>query len=124
MLVTCVGCNTTATLDAPAGSACAKCGAPQRLAGRFVALQRSGVVRSDGLDEVEGAAPLFDGVGEPLRLYGQGLVLHAKRLEQGRFTWSATADGVAVLTPAQLSMLLEGVDWRHPIRSSQPTLAW
>ena len=29
-----------------------------------------------------------------------------------------------VLTPAQLSMLLEGVDWRHPIRSSQPTLAW
>ena len=53
---------------------------------------------------------------------GQGLVLHAKRLERGRFTW-ATADGVAVLTPAQLSMLLEGVDWRHPIRSSQPTLA-
>jgi transposase len=55
---------------------------------------------------------------------GQGLVLHAKRLERGRFTWPATADGVAVLTPAQLSMLLEGVDWRHPIRSSQPTLAW
>ena len=45
MLVTCVGCNTTATLDAPAASVCAKCGAPQRLAGRFVALQRSGVVR-------------------------------------------------------------------------------
>ncbi|MHA0336984.1 IS66 family insertion sequence element accessory protein TnpB, partial [Sphingomonas aquatilis] len=31
---------------------------------------------------------------------GQGLVLHAKRLERGRFTWPATADGVAVLTPA------------------------
>ena len=40
--------------------------------------------------------------------YGGGLVLHAKRLERGRFTWPATADGVAVLTPAQLSMLLEG----------------
>lgn len=40
---------------------------------------------------------------------GQSLVLHAKRLERGRFTWPATADGVAVLTPAQLSMLLEGV---------------
>ena len=51
-------------------------------------------------------------------------MLYAKRLERGRFTWPATADGVAVLTPAQLSMLLEGVDWRHPIRSSQPTLAW
>lgn len=55
---------------------------------------------------------------------GQSLVLHAKRLERGRFTRPATADGVAVLTLAQLSMLLEGVDWRHPIRSSQPTLAW
>jgi transposase len=51
-------------------------------------------------------------------------VLHAKRLERGRFLCPATADGVAVLTPAQLSMLLEGVDWRHPIRSSQPVLAW
>jgi transposase len=40
----------------------------------------------------------------------QGLVLHAMRLERGRFTWPATADGVAVLTPSQLSMLLEGVD--------------
>ncbi|MBB4861096.1 transposase [Novosphingobium chloroacetimidivorans] len=42
----------------------------------------------------------------------QGMVLHAKRLERGCFTWPTTAIGVAVLTPAQLSMLLEGVDWR------------
>ncbi len=50
---------------------------------------------------------------------GQGLVLHAKRLERGRFTWPATADGVAVLTPAQLSMLLEGVG----LAASDPVLA-
>lgn len=55
---------------------------------------------------------------------GQGLCLFAKRLERGRFTWPATAEGVAVLTAAQLSMLLEGVEWRHPIRTVQPSLAW
>jgi transposase len=30
---------------------------------------------------------------------------------------------VAVLTPAQLSMLLEGIDWRRPIRTARPELA-
>ena len=53
---------------------------------------------------------------------GQGLVLHAKRLERGRFTWPATADGVAVLTPAQLSMLLEG--WTGGIRSGPRSRPW
>jgi transposase len=28
-----------------------------------------------------------------------------------------------VLTPAQMSMLLEGIDWRAPQRTWQPTLA-
>ena len=55
---------------------------------------------------------------------GQGLMLLAKRLERGRFIWPQASSGSVSLTPAQLSMLLEGVDWRHPIRSSQPTLAW
>jgi transposase len=27
------------------------------------------------------------------------------------------------LTPAQLSMLLEGIDWRMPVRTHQPELA-
>jgi transposase len=30
---------------------------------------------------------------------------------------------VAALTPAQLSMLLEGIDWRHPVRRRVPELA-
>ena len=54
---------------------------------------------------------------------GQGLCLFAKRLEQGRFTWPAAKDGVVTLTPAQLSMLLEGIDWRMPARSWQPEMA-
>ena len=54
---------------------------------------------------------------------GQGLCLFAKRLERGRFIWPAAKDGVVTLTPAQLSMLLEGIDWRMPARSWQPEMA-
>ena len=32
-------------------------------------------------------------------------------------------EGVAVLTRAQLSMLLEGIDWRMPRRTWRPELA-
>ena len=39
---------------------------------------------------------------------GQGFCLFAKRLEKGRFTWPNTKEGSVTLTPAQLSMLLEG----------------
>lgn len=54
---------------------------------------------------------------------GQGLLLLAKRLERGRFVWPAASDGRVVLTPAQLSMLLEGIDWRMPTRTTVPALA-
>lgn len=42
---------------------------------------------------------------------GTGLVLVAKRLEHGAFRWPVIADGVMRLSPAQLSALLEGLDW-------------
>ena len=48
---------------------------------------------------------------------GTGLCLYAKRLERGRFVWPLTQQGAAVLTPAQLSMLCEGIDWRVPVRT-------
>src|SRR3954452_25136287 len=53
----------------------------------------------------------------------QGLCLFAKRLEKGRFVWPSPVDGVAQLTPAQLSMLLEGIDWRMPLRTWRPEIA-
>ena len=53
----------------------------------------------------------------------QGLCLFAKRLEKGRFVWPVTATGSVSLSPAQLSMLLEGIDWRAPVRSWRPELA-
>ena len=40
-----------------------------------------------------------------------GLVLVTKRLEDGRFRWPTIQDGVMRLSPAQLSALLEGLDW-------------
>ena len=40
-----------------------------------------------------------------------GLVLMTKRLEESRFRWPAVQDGVMRLSPAQLSALLEGLDW-------------
>ena len=53
---------------------------------------------------------------------GDGLCLFAKRLERGRFIWPQVTSGVVSLTPAQLSMLLEGIDWRHPVRSAEPEM--
>ena len=47
---------------------------------------------------------------------GDGLCLFAKRLERGRFIWPQVKSGTVSLTAAQLSMLLEGIDWRHPVR--------
>jgi transposase len=48
---------------------------------------------------------------------GDGLCLFAKRLERGRFTWPQATHGTVSLTAAQLSMPLEGIDWRHSARS-------
>jgi transposase len=54
---------------------------------------------------------------------GTGMCLFAKRLERGRFIWPVTREGVVMLTPAQLSMLLEGLEWRNPQRTWRPELA-
>jgi transposase len=54
---------------------------------------------------------------------GQGLCLFAKRLERGRFVWPQAASGAVSLTPAQLSMLVEGIDWRMPAWTARPTAA-
>lgn len=51
---------------------------------------------------------------------GQGACLFSKRLELGRFVWPSADGGKLTLSPAQLSMLLEGIDWRSPHRTWQP----
>jgi transposase len=54
---------------------------------------------------------------------GTGLCLYAKRLERGRFIWPVTREGAVTVTPAQLSMLCEGIDWRSPLRTEVPLRA-
>jgi len=79
------------------------------------------------LDPHGGALFVFRGRrGDLLKVLwwdGQGLCLFAKRLERGRFLWPQAKDGSVVLTPAQLSMLLEGIDWRAPRRTWAPQAA-
>ncbi|EOA5636468.1 IS66 family insertion sequence element accessory protein TnpB, partial [Escherichia coli] len=49
-----------------------------------------------------------------------GLCLFTKRLERGRFVWPVTRDGKVHLTPAQLSMLLEGIGTVAKLAMRQP----
>lgn len=48
--------------------------------------------------------------------------LFIKRLERGHFVWPAVSDGKIHLTTAQLAMLLEGLNWKHPQPSQRPGL--
>ena len=46
---------------------------------------------------------------------GTGLCLFAKRLESGKFVWPPIVEGRLQLTPAQLALLVEGIDWRRTV---------
>lgn len=55
---------------------------------------------------------------------GLGLSLYAKRLDKGRFIWPSTKAGEAVaISGAQMSYMLEGIDWRNPQRTWRPQAA-
>ncbi len=56
---------------------------------------------------------------EPLAFLWQLL----KRLEKGRFVWPSAKEEKAPLSSAQLSMLLEGIDWRAPEWTWRPLAA-
>jgi transposase len=51
---------------------------------------------------------------------GTGVVLVAKRLEDSEFRWPKLQDGVIHLSAAELSALLEGLDWRR-VHAPRPT---
>jgi transposase len=53
---------------------------------------------------------------------GSGVCLFAKRLEDGKFHWPNVRDGVIRLSAAQLSALVEGLDWRR-VHESRETPA-
>lgn len=55
---------------------------------------------------------------------GQSECLHSelsyKRLERGKFIWPPIVDGGMILTPAQLALLLEAIDWRRTVAAELP----
>lgn len=51
---------------------------------------------------------------------GSGLCLYVKRLEAGRFIWPPVVSDQLCLTPAQLALLLEGIDWRRTVANTLP----
>lgn len=56
---------------------------------------------------------------------GTGLCLFTKRIDRGYFVWPrmSSPGGSIPLSPAQLAMLLEGIDWRYPERVWRPAKA-
>ena len=56
---------------------------------------------------------------------GSGVCLLSKRLEDGLFRWPKAQDGTIRLSAAQLSALLEGLDWRrvHESRRTRVPMA-
>lgn len=70
-------------------------------------------------DPFSGALFVFRGKrGDRLKILawdGSGLCLYAKRLESGRFVWPPIVEGRLQLTAGQISLLLEGIDWRRTV---------
>ena len=55
---------------------------------------------------------------------GQSECLHSelsyKRLERGKFVWPPIVDGGMLLTPAQMALLIEAIDWRRTVAPELP----
>jgi transposase len=68
------------------------------------------VQQSLGANPFDGAVYLFRG-------------RRGRRLEHGHFPWPMTSTGSVTLSPAQASLLLEGLEWRAVQREWRPTAA-
>ena len=83
------------------------------------------VARILGADPYSGHVFIFRGKrGDYLNILywdGSELCLFAERLERGRFVWPSIVDGALILTPAQLALLVEGIDWRRTVAPPLPT---
>jgi len=81
-----------------------------------LAAQVQGVLSADPFS---GALFVFRGKrGDYLKILawdGSGLCLFAKRLEKGRFVWPPIVEGRLRLSPAQMALLVEGIDWRRTV---------
>ena len=80
-----------------------------------------------GQDPLSGDLFVFRGArGDLIKIIwhdGLGMSLYAKRLEKGRFIWPSPADGVIGISASQLAYMLDGIDWRNPVRTFRPERA-
>ena len=80
-----------------------------------------------GRDPFAGDLFVFRGVrGDLIKILwhdGLGLSLYAKRLERGRFVWPSAASGTVSISAAQLTYMLDGIDWRNPVHTYRPERA-
>lgn len=53
---------------------------------------------------------------------GLGACMISTRRDKEKYVWPAATDGKVTVSPAQLSMLLEGIDWRAPQRTWRPLM--
>jgi len=85
------------------------------------------VQQSLGASPFDGSVDLFRGRrGRLLKVLwhdGIALSLLVRRLEHGHFPWPMTSTGSVTLSPAQASLLLEGLEWRSVQREWRPTAA-
>jgi transposase len=51
------------------------------------------------------------------------MILVSKWLEDRRFTWPPIGEGAVVITPAQMALLIDGLDWTkvRPVPVQRPT---
>ncbi len=59
----------------------------------------------------------------PIMFQTSGAITNRLWLRSQRFVWPQAASGTVSLTRAQLSMPLEGIDWRRPERTWDPQLS-
>ena len=51
---------------------------------------------------------------------GSGFCLFAKRLEKGHLVWPPIVDGPLQISPGQLALLFEAIDWRRTVQPALP----
>ncbi|PZX13036.1 transposase [Palleronia aestuarii] len=54
---------------------------------------------------------------------GVGMSLYIKNLERGHFIRPVPKDGAVAISAAQLTYLLDGIDWRNPRHTWRPAVA-
>jgi len=68
-------------------------------------------------------SPMREDSLHPVPRTRPGAALYAKRLERGKFIWSAASAGAVSISAAQMAYMLDGIDWRNPQQTWRPQSA-